>query len=111
MKRVTIVGAGFAGLTAVRKLRAFDPRMEITLVAPKPEFSYMPGTIWIPSGLRRPEDLLLRLENFFQRMKVNYVKASATGLKDGGRTVRAGVALFNNQADVDRLLEVSAGWV
>jgi sulfide:quinone oxidoreductase len=87
MKRVTIVGAGFAGLTAVKKLRAFDPRMEITLVAPKPEFSYMPGTIWIPSGLRSPEDLLIRLGKFFQRMKVNYVKASATGLKDGGRTL------------------------
>jgi len=87
MKRVTIIGAGFAALTAVKKLRTCDPRMEITLVAPKPEFSYMPGTIWIPSGLRRPEDLLIPLENFFERMKVNYIKASATGLKDGGRTL------------------------
>jgi len=87
MKRVTIVGAGFAALTAVKKLRACDPRMEITLVAPKPEFSYLPGTIWIPSGLRKPEDLLIPLENFFQRMKVNYFKGSATGLKDGGRTL------------------------
>jgi len=31
-------------------------------------------------------------------------------LKDGGRTVRAGVALFNNQEEVDRLLEVTAEW-
>ncbi|MCP3870422.1 MAG: FAD-dependent oxidoreductase [Gammaproteobacteria bacterium] len=87
MKRVTIVGAGFAALTAVQKLRAADSLMEITLVAPKPVFSYLPGTIWIPSGLRQPEDLQIPLENFFHRMKVNYHKGSATGLKDGGRTL------------------------
>lgn len=87
MNRVTIVGAGFAALTAVQKLRAADPGMEITLVAPKPEFTYLPGTIWIPSGLRQPEDLLISLDNFFQRMKVQYHKGSATGLKDDGRTL------------------------
>ncbi|MCB1861601.1 MAG: NAD(P)/FAD-dependent oxidoreductase [Gammaproteobacteria bacterium] len=87
MKRVTIVGAGFAALTAVRKLRAINPRMEITLIAPSPEFTYFPGTIWIPSGLRQPEDLVIPLENFFQRTRVKYHKGSVTGLKDGGRTV------------------------
>ncbi|MEE9358317.1 NAD(P)/FAD-dependent oxidoreductase [Candidatus Vondammii sp. HM_W22] len=87
MNRVTIVGAGFAALTAVQKLRAADPGMEITLVAPRPEFTYLPGTIWIPSGLRQPEDLLISLDNFFQRMKVQYHKGSATGLKDNGRTL------------------------
>jgi len=87
MKRVTIVGSGFAALTAIRKLRAANPRMEITLVAPTPEFVYYPGTIWIPSGLRQPEDLVIPLANFFQRTRVNYHKGSATGLKEGGRTL------------------------
>ena len=87
MKRITIVGAGFAALTAIQKLRATKQALEITLVAPKPEFSYMPGTIWIPTGLRQPEDLLVPLHNFFQRMKVQYHQGSATGLKDGGRTL------------------------
>ncbi len=50
MKRITIVGAGFAALTAVKKLRAADRAIEITLVAPRPEFTYLPGTIWIPSA-------------------------------------------------------------
>ena len=87
MKRVTIVGAGFAALTAVRKLRAANPRIEITLVAPSPEFVYYPGTIWIPSGLRQPDDLIIPLGSFFQRNRVNYRKGSATGLKEGGRTL------------------------
>lgn len=87
MKRVTIIGAGFAALTAARKLRTLSSRVEITLVAPKPEFVYYPGTIWIPSGLRQPEDLVIPLKNFFQRTRVEFFKASATGLKDGGRTL------------------------
>jgi len=87
MNTVTIVGSGFAALTAVRKLRAAEPAMNITLVTPRPQFSYLPGTIWIPSGLRQPEDLLVSLDNFFQRMRVNFHQGSAIGLKDGGRTL------------------------
>lgn len=85
MNRITIVGAGFAALTAVQKLRAADPTAELTLVAPAPEFSYLPGTIWIPSGLRQPEQLKIDLNNFFRRMQVNYHQGSATGLKADGR--------------------------
>lgn len=85
MPRVTVVGAGFGALTAVRKLRAADPKLGIDLVAPKPEFVYYPGTIWIPTGLRDPEDLVIPLERFFERHRVDYHRASATGLRDGGR--------------------------
>lgn len=87
MNRITIVGAGFAALTAVQKLRAADPAAEITLVAPAPEFSYLPGTIWIPAGLRQPEQLKINLNNFFRRMRVNYHQGSATGLKADGRVL------------------------
>ncbi len=85
MKRITLVGAGFAALTAVQKLRAADAALEITLVAPAPEFSYLPGTIWIPSGLRRPEDLKINLSNFFRRHNVKFFQGSAIGLKENGR--------------------------
>jgi len=87
MSRVTVIGAGFAALTAVRKLRAADPQLGIDLIAPCPEFVYYPGTIWIPTGLRRPEQLVLPLQNFFSRMGVSYHQAAAEGLKDGGRVV------------------------
>ena len=87
MSRVTVIGAGFAALTAVRKLRAADARMGIDLIAPKPEFVYYPGTIWIPTGLRQPKDLVVPLGNFFARMGVTYHQAAATGLRDAGRTV------------------------
>ena len=79
MSRVTVIGAGFAALTAVRKLRAADADLGIDLIAPSPEFVYYPGTIWIPTGLREPADLVIPLENFFRRMNVTYHQAAATG--------------------------------
>ena len=88
MNRVTVVGAGFAALTCVRKLRQLDPDLEITLVAPQPRFVYLPGTIWIPGGLRRPEDLVLPLERYFSRHRVGYLPYAAVGLTDGGRVLR-----------------------
>jgi len=88
MHRVTVIGAGFGALTAIRKLRALDKQLQIDVIAPASEFVYLPGTIWIPTGLRQPEDLLIDLKGFFQRMRVNFHAARVTGLKDGGRTVK-----------------------
>jgi len=51
MSRITVVDAGFGALTAIRKLRAGDPGVQIDVVAPRPEFVYYPGTIWIPNRL------------------------------------------------------------
>ena len=96
MSRVTVIGAGFAALTAVRKLRAADANLGIDLIAPRPEFVYYPGTIWIPTGLRQPEDLVVPLRNFFARMGVSYHQAAAEGLRDGGRVVITDQGEVNN---------------
>ena len=87
MKRVTIVGCGFAALTAIRTLRSETSDLDITVVSPKAEFHYYPGSIWIPSGIRQPQDLIIPLDNFFQRMQVSHHAAEATGLSDDGRTL------------------------
>lgn len=105
MSRITVVGAGFGALTAIRKLRAGDPGLQIDVVAPKPEFVYYPGTIWIPTGLRKPEDLVVPLHNFFRRMKVNFHKAEVTGLRDAGRTLETDAGDISN----DGLIIASGG--
>jgi sulfide:quinone oxidoreductase len=87
MSRITVIGAGFAALTAVRRLRKSDGNVHIDLIAPKPEFVYFPGTIWIPTGLREPKDLVIPLDNFFRRKKVTYHAARVTGLSTDGREV------------------------
>lgn len=105
MTRITIVGAGFGALTAVKKLRAADKTCRIDLVAPKAEFVYYPGTIWIPTSLRKPEDLVINLDNFFRRMKVQFHAAEASGLKDGGRTLETTAGNIPN----DGLIIASGG--
>ena len=105
MSRITVIGAGFGALTAIRKLRAGDPNIQIDVVAPKPEFVYYPGTIWIPTGLRQPEQLVVPLHNFFRRMKVTYHEAEVTGLRDAGRTIETSAGDISN----DGLIIASGG--
>lgn len=86
--RITVVGAGFAGLTALRTLRRHAPDAELTLVAPRDELHYLPGSIWLPSGMRRREDLVVPLGNFLRRQRIHFHRASATGLSADARVLQ-----------------------
>ncbi len=97
-RRVTVLGAGFAGLSAVRELRRRDPGLDITVVAPRAELHYLPGIIWIPSGLRRREQLVVPLGPFFERMRAQFRQAEVTGLRDGGRVVLTSAGELANDA-------------
>jgi sulfide:quinone oxidoreductase len=68
------------------------------VLSAKPEFIYLPSLIWIPSGIRKAEDLRVPLDKFFTRMKVTHVAAEVTGLKDGGRTVETSAGEVRNDA-------------
>ena len=105
MHKITIVGSGFAALTAVQSLRESGANMEIDLVTPHAEFVYLPGLIWVPSGIRSADDLRISLQNFFRRSRVNHVAAEAIGLKDGGRTLETTKGDIRN----DALLIASGG--
>jgi sulfide:quinone oxidoreductase len=96
MKKITIIGAGFAGLTAVRQLRKLDNKCEITLIAPQAELHYLPSLIWVPSGLRKREDIIVPLDNFFKRSNVIFHQANVTGLSEGGRIVETDNKDINN---------------
>jgi sulfide:quinone oxidoreductase len=105
MHRITIVGNGFAALTAIKKLRSENSGADITVVSPRAEFHYLPGSIWIPSGIRQPNDLIISLDNFFRRMNVKHHQAQVTGLSDDGRI------LHTNNGDIenDGLIICSGG--
>jgi sulfide:quinone oxidoreductase len=98
MKKVTIIGAGFAALSAAKRLRKGDVNLDITLIAPRPEFIYLPSLIWIPNGLRKAQDLRIDLGNFFRRHRINYHQGSATGLEAGGRRVLTDTGPVENDA-------------
>ena len=84
---IVVLGTGFGALSTVRAVRAGGCTDPITMIGPRAELHYLPGTIWIPSGLRTRADLVVPLGNFFQRMNVQHHQASVTGLSDDGRVV------------------------
>jgi len=87
MKRVTIVGTGFAALSAAASLRKADRQCVITVIGPRPELIYLPSLIWIPSGLRKAGDLTIPLGSFFRKNDIRFHAGAAVGLENGGRTV------------------------
>ncbi len=105
MNKITIIGAGFAALSAVRQLRKQNRDVEITVIAPRAELHYLPGIIWIPNGLRTREDLTIDLANFFQRMNVKFHQGNVTGLRDAGRIVETD----NGEVSNDGLIIASGG--
>ena len=105
MKRVTVIGTGFAALTSVRTLRRRDRDVAITVIGARPELVYYPSLIWIPSGLRQGSDLVVPLENFFRRMRAQFHAGEVTGLRDGGRRVLTD----RGEVDNDGLVIASGG--
>src|SRR6056297_766469 len=85
--KLTVIGAGFGALTAIRRLRRLRPQAEITLISPEPTFQYYPSLIWVPAGLRRREDILFDIRPLLERLDVQFHPGRVTGVSDGGRRV------------------------
>jgi sulfide:quinone oxidoreductase len=96
--QLSIVGAGFGALTAIRELRRIGCAADITVIAPRAELHYLPGSIWIPSGLRTREDLVVPLEPFLHRMSVRFLAAEVIGLDDTGRRLTTTAGEIANDA-------------
>jgi sulfide:quinone oxidoreductase len=97
-QRITILGSGFGALSAVRELRARGCKDAITLISPRSELHYLPGIIWIPSGLRTREQLIVPLAPFFARMDVQHLAAEVTGLAPDARSVQTTAGEVANDA-------------
>ncbi|WP_321323024.1 NAD(P)/FAD-dependent oxidoreductase [Thiomicrorhabdus sp.] len=93
---ITILGTGFAALTAIKETRKNAPLANITVIAPQESFLYYPSLIWVPSGLRKGEDLRIDLHNFFNRQKVQFIQASVENVINDGRTVVTSEGEYHN---------------
>lgn len=85
--RITILGSGFAALTAIRELRKAKVKADITVIAPKDTFTYLPSLIWVPAGLRSAADIEVPLQGFYRAHGVAHHKARVTAVTAAGRTV------------------------
>jgi len=103
--KLTVIGAGFGALTAIRRLRRLRPQAEITLISPEPTFQYYPSLIWVPAGLRRREDILFDIRPLLERLDVQFHSGRVTGVSDGGRRV----ITDNGEVENDGLIVASGG--
>lgn len=93
---ITILGTGFAALTAIKQTRKAAPNANIMVIAPNESFVYYPSLIWIPAGIRKGDDLRINLHNFFNRQKVQFIQASVENITNGGRTVMTSNGEYQN---------------
>ncbi|MCG6858402.1 MAG: NAD(P)/FAD-dependent oxidoreductase, partial [Salaquimonas sp.] len=84
MTRITILGTGFAALTAIRELRKQRVDAEITVVSPRDSLVYLPSLIWMPAGMRNGGELTVPLAGFFARNKVKWHPGAVETVEDGG---------------------------
>ena len=103
--KITIIGTGFAGLAAAEKYRKLDADAEITIIGKQPEFVYLPSLIWVPSGKRKGQDIVVPLSNYFARRNMKFHLGAATGIENNGRTVLT----ENGKVDNDGLIIACGG--
>jgi NADH dehydrogenase len=70
-----IVGAGFAGLTAARRL---DRRYDVTVIDRSASFEWLPNIHQLLSGAKRPTDLRLPIRRLVTREGHRFVRAEVT---------------------------------
>lgn len=96
MARITILGSGFAALTAIRELRKRRVEADITVVSPRDSLTYLPSLIWMPAKMRDAADLTVPLAGFFAQHGVKWHPGAVEAVEDGGRRVRTTTGVVEN---------------
>ncbi len=87
MKKIVIIGSGFASLTAIRTIRKHNKKIKIIAISPKAEFIFLPSLIWVPGNKVKDKDIVIPLANFFRKFNVEHIAAKVTGLSSDNRTI------------------------
>jgi sulfide:quinone oxidoreductase len=85
--RITVIGAGFGAVTAIKTLRKTNPVARITLIAPEPTMQYYPSLIWVPAKIRSRDDIMVDLKPLLARLDVHYQPGRVVGVEAEGRRV------------------------
>jgi len=85
MKRVLVLGGGFAGVEAAIYLR--KQKIDVTLVSDRDYFYIYPTSIWIPTGRVRREDISVPLDKLAMKHGFKLIVDPVTSLEAKEKTV------------------------
>lgn len=86
--RVVVVGSSFAGLTGALELRRRLGRdAEIVVVDRRDHFTFIPSLIWVPFGIREPEDVTFPLAPTYESKGIRFVHDEVLAIDPEHRTV------------------------
>lgn len=101
-KDVVVVGSSFAGMTAALDLRKrLDDSHRVTVLDPRPDFTFIPSLIWLPLGIREPEDVTFPLAPMYERKGIRFVNEAAERFDLGARRV---ITSSGDELPYDRLM-------
>ncbi len=81
MKRILILGGGFAGLVAAEKLsEKYGDKHQITLVSPKRDFTFYPALVRVAFGRAEKKSVKFDLAKKLHRLNVRFIEGEVLHL-------------------------------
>ncbi len=105
MKKILILGGGFAGLIAAERLSAYTgENHQITLVSPRRTFTFYPALVRFAFGDLKEKDVTFDLAKKLHKMNVRFIKGEALHLKPEFHRVQITGKEFNGDLAYDYLV-------
>ena len=92
--KIIIIGAGFGGIAALKKLRAYRIDAEITLIDKKTSSDFLPELPGVIGRRIKPEHLKRDLKELSRGLGVKFVQAEVSAVDLDKREVSAGGEIF-----------------
>ena len=85
MARVVVLGAGIAGHTAASYLRKWLGKShEVLVVAPGPDYNWIPSNIWLGLGVMEARQVSFPLEPIYRKAGIRFERGRAVALYPEG---------------------------